>query len=228
MPTEKDAYHVERFKLSLVVGDTIDGTSFSSPRPPLRLTPVRPQSSSPSSPSPTPPSSRSTRKSARPTRNYPNRVAARRCQKRRSRRLDRSRCIRRRICLRRGSRRDLCFSSICLRSCTASCSSVRVAHCPSVSRLLTASRRADLHKIPFSQALDKYAQEPLQSPFASSVTIVILEASAYIIKLVKSWTQVDEVVGPRWWNQAWHAFVAAAAQASLVIKSPGSMLAGRA
>lgn len=25
MPTEKDAYHVERFKLSLVIGDTIDG-----------------------------------------------------------------------------------------------------------------------------------------------------------------------------------------------------------
>ncbi|BGP26263.1 hypothetical protein JCM10295v2_005208 [Rhodotorula toruloides] len=85
-----------------------------------------------------------------------------------------------------------------------------------------------LHKIPFSQALDKYSQEPLQSPYASSVTIVILEASAYIIKLVKSWNQVDDVVGPRWWNQAWHAFVAAAAQASLVIKSPGSMLAGHA
>ncbi|EMS22964.1 hypothetical protein NBRC10512_005311 [Rhodotorula toruloides] len=190
MPTEKDAYHVERFKLSLVVGDTID-----------ELFSVKPV---------TYPAIKSLDEKVRKA--YSELPESCRCS----------------------ALPEEAFStpgSVPMHSppnLPAAGESTRLVLQQHMLAILYSVLLLYLHKIPFSQALDKYAQEPLQSPFASSVTIVILEASAYIIKLVKSWTQVDEVVGPRWWNQAWHAFVAAAAQASLVIKSPGSMLAGHA
>ncbi|GAA6049994.1 hypothetical protein NBRC10513_001336 [Rhodotorula toruloides] len=190
MPTEKDAYHVERFKLSLVFGDTID-----------ELFSVKPV---------TYPAIKSLDEKVRKA--YSELPESCRCS----------------------ALPEEAFStpgSVPMHSppnLPAAGESTTLVLQQHMLAILYSVLLLYLHKIPFSQALDKYSQEPLQSPFASSVTIVILEASAYIIKLVKSWNQVDEVVGPRWWNQAWHAFVAAAAQASLVIKSPGSMLAGHA
>ncbi|GAA6017563.1 hypothetical protein JCM10207_001208 [Rhodosporidiobolus poonsookiae] len=77
-----------------------------------------------------------------------------------------------------------------------------------------------LHKFPFAQALEHYPDDPLQSPWAASVNIVILEAAAYILNLARSWMQLDPVVCPRWWHPSFHLFVAGVAQASLIIRSP--------
>ncbi|GAA5970294.1 hypothetical protein JCM21900_001034 [Sporobolomyces salmonicolor] len=85
-----------------------------------------------------------------------------------------------------------------------------------------------LHKPAFAQALIKYPEEPLQSPWASSVAAISLETAVYLLAVAKSWIQLHPILCPRWWHIFFHAFAASVAQSSLVIKSPTSMLAPHA
>lgn len=85
-----------------------------------------------------------------------------------------------------------------------------------------------LHKPAFAQALLKYSDEPLRSPWAASVAAVTLETAVYLLAVAKSWNRIDPVLCPRWWHIYFHAFAASVAQSSLVIKSPRSTLAPHA
>ncbi|GAA5870765.1 hypothetical protein JCM3774_001672 [Rhodotorula dairenensis] len=85
-----------------------------------------------------------------------------------------------------------------------------------------------LHKPAFAQALLKYPEEPLKSPWAASVAAVSLETAVYLLAVAKSWIRIDPVLCPRWWHIYFHAFAASVAQSSLVIKSPRSTLAPHA
>ncbi|GAA5990015.1 hypothetical protein JCM11641_000585 [Rhodosporidiobolus odoratus] len=87
---------------------------------------------------------------------------------------------------------------------------------------------AYMHKSSFAQALARYSEEPLQSPWAMSVKVVILEASTYIVKLARSWFELEPVICPRWWHIHFHLFVAGLSQTSLITTSPTSMLASHA
>ncbi|GAA5979676.1 hypothetical protein JCM5350_003808 [Sporobolomyces pararoseus] len=82
-----------------------------------------------------------------------------------------------------------------------------------------------LHKPAFANALLHHSKEPLQSPHRASVEALALETSVYLVAVAKSWTKLDPVLCPRWWHIYFHAFAAAVSQASLVIKSPSSLLA---
>ncbi|GAA5857840.1 hypothetical protein JCM1840_000932 [Sporobolomyces johnsonii] len=81
-----------------------------------------------------------------------------------------------------------------------------------------------MHKVPFAQALEQYPQEPLRAPWATSVTTVLFEAGPYVMKIVRSWIDLDPVICPRWWHMFFHLFVAGVAQSSLLIKAPTSIL----
>ncbi|BGP18249.1 hypothetical protein JCM10213v2_006307 [Rhodosporidiobolus nylandii] len=81
-----------------------------------------------------------------------------------------------------------------------------------------------MHKASFAQALERYPDEPLRSPWAASVRAVILEASAYTIRLNRSWVELEPVICPRWWHMFFHLFVTGVSQSSLIIRSPNSML----
>ncbi|GAA6051435.1 hypothetical protein NBRC10513_000393 [Rhodotorula toruloides] len=85
-----------------------------------------------------------------------------------------------------------------------------------------------LHKPAFAQALLKYSDEPLKSPWAASVAAVSLETAVYLLAVAKSFFQLHPVLSPRWWHIWFHAFAGSVAQSSLVIKSPRSMLAPHA
>ncbi|GAA5874531.1 hypothetical protein JCM8547_002186 [Rhodosporidiobolus lusitaniae] len=85
-----------------------------------------------------------------------------------------------------------------------------------------------MHKAPFVQALERFPDEPLKSPFAASVKIVVIEVAAYILRIAKHWMALDPVLSPRWWHMSFHLFVAGVSLASFVIRSPRSMLAPRA
>ncbi|GAA5924666.1 hypothetical protein JCM10213_000410 [Rhodosporidiobolus nylandii] len=84
-----------------------------------------------------------------------------------------------------------------------------------------------LHKPGFAQALVNHPEEPLKSPWASSVAAVSLETAPYLLGVAKSWNALHPV-GKRWWHVYFHAYAGSVAQASLVIKSPRSVLAGHA
>ncbi|GAA5893756.1 hypothetical protein JCM6882_003087 [Rhodosporidiobolus microsporus] len=85
-----------------------------------------------------------------------------------------------------------------------------------------------MHKGPFAQALDRYSDEPLKSPWAPSVRIIVLEATAYILKIAQSWMSLDPVLHPRWWNISLHLFVAGVSMSSFIVRSPSSMLTSHA
>ncbi|GAA5984135.1 hypothetical protein JCM10908_006063 [Rhodotorula pacifica] len=85
-----------------------------------------------------------------------------------------------------------------------------------------------LHKPAFAQALLKFPDEPLKSPWAASVAAVSLETAVYLLAVAKSWIRIHPVLCPRWWHIYFHAFAASVAQSSLVIKSPRSTLAPHA
>ncbi|KAK4702072.1 hypothetical protein P7C70_g4153, partial [Phenoliferia sp. Uapishka_3] len=85
-----------------------------------------------------------------------------------------------------------------------------------------------LHKPAFARALTLYPAEPLASPWSASVAAVSLETGVYMLAIAKSWVYLHPVVNPRWWHIFFHAFAASVAQSSLVIRSPGSMLARHA
>ncbi|KAL8290374.1 hypothetical protein RQP46_002632 [Phenoliferia psychrophenolica] len=85
-----------------------------------------------------------------------------------------------------------------------------------------------LHKPAFARALTQYPDEPLASPWAASVAAVSLETGVYMLAIARSWVALHPIVNPRWWHIFFHAFAASVAQSSLVIKSPGSMLARHA
>lgn len=53
---------------------------------------------------------------------------------------------------------------------------------------------------------------------------MILEAGSYILALAKNWIKLDPILCPRWWHIFFHAYAAATSQASLIIKSPKSIL----
>ncbi|GAA5967730.1 hypothetical protein JCM11641_005747 [Rhodosporidiobolus odoratus] len=84
-----------------------------------------------------------------------------------------------------------------------------------------------LHKPGFAQALSQSPEEPLKSPWAASVAAVVLESSVFLLALAKSWTRLHPVAS-RWWHIYFHSVSASVAQASLVIKSPKSVLAPHA
>ncbi|GAA5897932.1 hypothetical protein JCM8208_003195 [Rhodotorula glutinis] len=84
-----------------------------------------------------------------------------------------------------------------------------------------------LHKPAFAQALLKNSDEPLKSPWAASVAAVSLETAVYLLAVAKSWTRLHPICA-RWWHIFFHTYACSVAQASLVIKSPRSMLAPHA
>lgn len=57
-----------------------------------------------------------------------------------------------------------------------------------------------LHKPAFAQALLKYSDEPLKSPWAASVAAVSLETAVYLLAVAKSFFQLHPVLTPRWWQ----------------------------
>ncbi|GAA6037354.1 hypothetical protein JCM8097_008526 [Rhodosporidiobolus ruineniae] len=81
-----------------------------------------------------------------------------------------------------------------------------------------------MHKAAFAQSLDRYPDEPLQSPWGLSVRVVVLEAASYILNLARSWMSLNTALCSRWWHISFHLFVAGVAQSSYVIRSPSSML----
>ncbi|GAA5913642.1 uncharacterized protein JCM6883_004035 [Sporobolomyces salmoneus] len=82
-----------------------------------------------------------------------------------------------------------------------------------------------LHKPGYAMALLHHPNEPLQSPYRASVEALALETAVYLVAVAKSWITLHPVLCPRWWHIYFHAFAAAVSQASLVIKSPTSLLA---
>ncbi|GAA5825441.1 hypothetical protein JCM11251_006984 [Rhodosporidiobolus azoricus] len=85
-----------------------------------------------------------------------------------------------------------------------------------------------MHKGPFAQAIERYAEEPLQSPFAQSVRIIVLETTGYILKIARSWMSLDPILNPRWFNISLHLFVTGVSMSSLIVRSPSSTLASHA
>ncbi|GAA5999855.1 hypothetical protein JCM10207_005938 [Rhodosporidiobolus poonsookiae] len=84
-----------------------------------------------------------------------------------------------------------------------------------------------LHKPGFAQALTNHPLEPLKSPWSASVAAVSLESAPYLLAVAKSWFALHPL-SPRWWHIPFHCFASTVAQASLVIKSPKSVLAPHA
>lgn len=85
-----------------------------------------------------------------------------------------------------------------------------------------------LHRRAFALALSESPSEPLQSSFATSALSVILESSRNLIMIVKAAQTVYPDIANRWWYLFFHAYSGATCVATLLIKSPGSMLAKHA
>lgn len=85
-----------------------------------------------------------------------------------------------------------------------------------------------LHRRAFALALSESPTEPLQSSFATSVISVIVESSRNLITIAKAAQTVYPDIANRWWYLFFHAYSSATCVATLLIKSPGCMLAKHA
>ncbi|KAG0149166.1 hypothetical protein CROQUDRAFT_40225 [Cronartium quercuum f. sp. fusiforme G11] len=85
-----------------------------------------------------------------------------------------------------------------------------------------------LHRRAFALALSESPSEPLQSSFATSVISVIVESSRNLITILKAAQTAYPEIANKWWHPFFHAYSGATCVATLLIKSPGCMLAKHA
>ncbi|MBW0507683.1 hypothetical protein O181_047398 [Austropuccinia psidii MF-1] len=85
-----------------------------------------------------------------------------------------------------------------------------------------------LHRRAFALALSDSVAEPLNSSFSKSVVAVIVESSRNLIMVAHSAQSSYPELANRFWYLFFHAYSGATCVATLLIKSPGCMLAKNA